>query len=59
VGVQVCLQINGQGGVARDRASLHPEVETTETGFPTVREFREPSTKLEFDGFYGITTDGE
>ena len=36
-GVQVCLPIDGEGGAARDWASLHLEVEVTEDGI-TCRE---------------------
>ena len=32
VGVQVWVQMKGKGGVARDRTSLHVEVEVIENG---------------------------
>jgi len=59
VGVHVCLQIFGEGGVARDRVSLHPEAEITENRISYREGIREPSTRLEFGGFDGMLTGGE
>jgi len=59
VDIQVCLQINGDGGAAKDRASLHLEVEITENGISCREGIRGTFDEAGVLGFNDMMTDGE
>jgi hypothetical protein len=56
VGVQVCLQINGKSGVARDMISLHLEGEVNENEIACTERIW--GTKPKLDEFDDMATDG-